>query len=75
MIDRLIDRLHLYDIEEIVPLQYEKYMLSLKIKYLDNKISELNKKNDCCEANQQGSDCEGKKEVINIDYNTQLQNI
>jgi len=27
------------------------------------------------EANQSGSDCEGKKEVINIDYNTQLKNI
>jgi len=24
---------------------------------------------------QPGSNCEGKKEVINIDYNTQLQNI
>jgi len=30
---------------------------------------------DCYEANQPGSDYEGKKEVINIDYNTQLQNI
>jgi len=49
-------------------------MLSLKIKYLYNKISRLNKKNDCCEATQPGSDCEGKKKVI-IDYNTQLQNI
>jgi len=67
--------LRLYDTEEIVTLQYEKYMLSLKIKYLDNKISRLNKKNDRYEAYQPGSDCEWKKEVTNIDYNTQLQNI
>jgi len=75
MIERLVDRLRLYDIEEIVTLHYEKYMLSLKIKYLDNKISRLNERCVRYEANQLGSDCEGKKEVINIDYNTQLQNI
>jgi len=75
MIDWLVDRLRLYDIEEIVTLQYEKYLLSVKIKQWDNKISRLNKKNDCCEANQPCSHCGGKKEVINIDYNTQLQNI
>jgi len=74
MIERLVDRLRLYDTEEIVTLQYEKYMLSLKIKYLDNKISRLNERCVRYEANQPGSDCEGKKEVINIDYNTQLQN-
>jgi len=75
MIDRLVDMLRLYDTKEIVALQYEKYMLSLKIKYLDNKISRLKERCGRCEANQQGSNYEGKKEVINIDYNTQLQNI
>jgi len=30
---------------------------------------------DSNEANQPDSNCEGNKEVINIDYNTQLQNI
>jgi len=71
MIDRLADRLRLYNTEEIVTLQDEKYILSLKIKYLDNKISRC----DVYEANQPGSDCEGNKEVVNIDYNSQLQNI
>jgi len=75
MIDRLADKLRLYDTEEIVTLQYEKYMLSLKIKYLDSKISLLNESCGRYEANQPDSKCEGKKEVINIDYNTQLQNI
>ena len=50
-------------------------MLSLKIKYLDNTISRLNERCGRDEANQPGSNCEGKKEVINIYYNTQLQNI
>jgi hypothetical protein len=59
----MIDRLRLYDTEEIWSLQYEKYMLSLKIKYLD---SILNLRSGHYEANQPGSDCEGKKEVINI---------
>ena len=67
----MIDRLLLYDTEEIAKLQYEKYMLSFKIKILDNKISSC----DHHEANQPGSDGEGKKAMINIDYNTQLQNI
>lgn len=67
----MIDRLLLYDTEEIAKLQYEKYMLSFKIKILDNKISSC----DHHEANQPDSDGEGKKEMINIDYNTQLQNI
>ena len=67
----MIDRVLLYDTEEIAKLQYEKYMLSFKIKILDNKISSCGH----YEANQPGSDGEGKKEVINIDYNTQLQNI
>jgi hypothetical protein len=75
MIDRLADRLRLYDTEEIVTLQYEKYMLSLKIKYLDSIISLLNERCGRYEANQPGSNCEGKKEVIDIDYNTKLQNI
>jgi hypothetical protein len=75
MIDRLADRLRLYDTEEIVTLQYEKYMLSLKIKYLDSIISLLNERCGRYEANQPGSNCEGKKEVINIDYNTKFQNI
>ena len=65
----------LFDSEEINILRYEKYMLSLKIKYLDNKISRLNERSDLYEANQPGRDCEGKKEVVNIDYNSQLQNI
>jgi hypothetical protein len=30
---------------------------------------------DFYEASHQGKDCEGLKEPINIDYNTQLQNI
>jgi hypothetical protein len=47
-------------------------MLSLKIKYLD---SILNLRSGRYEENQPGSNCEGKKEVINIDYNTKLQNI
>ena len=67
----MIDRVLLYDTEEIAKLQYEKYMLSFKIKILDNKISSCGH----YEVNQPGSDGEGKKEVINIDYNTQLQNI
>jgi len=67
----MIDRVLLYDTKEITKLQYEKYMLSFKIKILDNKISSCGH----YEANQPGSDGEGKKEVINIDYNTQLQNI
>jgi len=75
MIDRLAYRLRLYDTEEIVTLQYKKYMLSLKIKYLDSKISLLDERYGRYEANQPGSKCEGKKEVINIDYNTQFQNI
>jgi len=50
-------------------------MLSLKIKCVDSKISRLNERCDHYEANQPGSNCEGKKEVINIDYNSQLQNI
>jgi hypothetical protein len=74
MINKLVDRLHLYDIEEIVTLQYEKYLLSWKIKNYDDEISRLNRC-DLYEAIQPGSDCEGKKEAINIDYNTQLQNI
>jgi len=50
-------------------------MLSLKIGYLDNTILRLNERCGRYEANQPGSNCEGKKEVININYNTQLQNI
>ncbi|KEH19678.1 hypothetical protein MTR_8g466300 [Medicago truncatula] len=53
----------------------EKYILSLKIKYLDNTISRLNERCGRYEANQPDSNCESKKEVITIDYNTQLQNI
>ena len=71
----MMDGLRLYNIEEIVTLQYEKYMLSWKIKQWDSKISRLNARCDLYEMNQPDSDCEGKKEVINIDYNTQLQNI
>jgi len=71
----MIDRLRLYDIKEIVTLQYEKYLLSWKIKNCDDEISRLNTSCDLYEANQPCSDCEGKKEVINIGYNTQLQNI
>ncbi|KEH41656.1 hypothetical protein MTR_1g053405 [Medicago truncatula] len=75
MIDRLVDMLHIYDTEEIVTLQYEKYMLSVKMKYCDDKISRLNTRCDVYEANQTYNDCEGKKVVVNIDYNSQLQNI
>jgi len=75
MIDRLVDRLHLYDTEEIVTLEYEKYLLSWKIKQWDNQIPRLNARCDLYEANHQGTDCEGLKKFINIDYNTQLQNI
>jgi len=75
MIDRLVDRLRLYDTEEIVTLEYEKYLLSWKIKQWDNQISRLNARCDLYEANHQGTDCEGLKKFINIDYNTQLQNI
>ncbi|AES97384.2 hypothetical protein MTR_5g053480 [Medicago truncatula] len=75
MINRLVDRLHLYDTEEIVTLEYENYLLSWKIKQWDNQISRLNARCDLHEANHQGTDCEGLKELINIDYNTQLQNI
>ncbi|KEH27898.1 hypothetical protein MTR_5g048800 [Medicago truncatula] len=50
-------------------------MISLKIKCLDSKISLLNERRDSYEVDQPGSNCVEKKEVINIDYNTQLQNI
>jgi len=75
MIDRLVDRLRLYDTEEIVTLEYEKYLLSWKIKQWDNQISRLNARCVLYEVNHQGTDCEGLKKFINIDYNTQLQNI
>jgi len=71
----MIDRLYLHDTKEICTLQYEKYMLSLKIKCVDSQISILNERCGCDEAKQPGSNGEGKKQVINIDYNTQLQNI
>ncbi len=71
----MIDRLYLHDTKEICTLQYEKYMLSLKIKCVDSQISILNERCGRDEANQPGSNCEGKNEVINIDYNTQLQHI
>ncbi|AES65908.2 hypothetical protein MTR_2g058650 [Medicago truncatula] len=71
----MIDRLYLHDTKEIDILKYEKYMLSLKIGYLDRKISRLNERCGRYEGDQPGSNCEEKKEVINIDYNTQLQNI
>ncbi|KEH28074.1 hypothetical protein MtrunA17_Chr5g0426191 [Medicago truncatula] len=71
----MIDRLRLYDTKEIWSLQYEKYMISLKIKCLDSKISLLNERCDSYEVDQLSSNCKEKKEVINIDYNTQLQNI
>jgi hypothetical protein len=74
MIDRLVDRLRLYDTEEIVSLEYENHLLSWKIEQWDNQISRLNARCDH-EVNHQGTDCEGLKERINIDYNTQLQNI
>ncbi|AES70658.2 hypothetical protein MTR_3g060830 [Medicago truncatula] len=71
----MIDRLYLHDTKEIDMLKYEKYMLSLKIGYLDNKISRLNERCGRYEVDQPGSNYKEKKEVINIDYNTQLQNI
>ena len=71
----MIDRLRLYDTEEIVTLEYEKYLLSWKIKQRDNQISRLNARCDLHEVNHQGTDCEGLKELINIDYNIHLQNI
>ncbi|AET03782.1 hypothetical protein MTR_8g075640 [Medicago truncatula] len=71
----MIDRLRLYDTEEIVTLHYGKYLLSVKLKHYDDKISRLNTRCDIYEANQTDSDCEGKKKVVNIDYNSQLQNI
>jgi len=71
----MIDRLRLYDTEEIVTLEYEKYLLSWKIKQWDNQISRLNVRCDLHESNHQGTNCEGLKELININYNTQLQNI
>jgi len=66
MIDRLVDRLRLYDIEEIVMLQYEKYLLSWKIRNCDDEISRLNAICGRYEANRPGSKCEGKEELINI---------
>jgi len=71
----MIDRLRLYVTEENATLQYEKYMLSLMIKCVDNIISRVNERCDLYKENHQGSDCVGKKEAVNIDYNTQLQNI
>ncbi|KEH17612.1 hypothetical protein MTR_0005s0220 [Medicago truncatula] len=71
----MIDRLYLHGTKEICMLPYEKYMLSLKIGYLDRKISRLKERCGRYEMDQPDSNCEGKKEVINIDYNTQLQNI
>ncbi|AES87161.1 hypothetical protein MTR_4g022300 [Medicago truncatula] len=61
--------------EEIVTLQYEKYLLSVKMKHCNDKFSRLNMRCDLYEENQTDNDCEGKKEVVNIDYNSQLQNI
>ena len=37
----MIDRLRLYKAEEIVTLQYEKYLLSRKIHHCDDRISRL----------------------------------
>ncbi|AES88761.1 hypothetical protein MTR_4g061900 [Medicago truncatula] len=71
----MLDRFCLYDTEEVVTLLYEKYLLSRKIKHWDDKISRLNVRCDFYEASHQGTNCEGLKEFINIDYNTQLQNI
>jgi len=71
----MIDRFRLYDTKEIVTLEYEKYLLSWKIKQWDNQISRLNARCVLYEVNHQGIDCEGLKKFINIDYNTQLQNI
>jgi len=53
----------------------KKYLFSWKIKQWDKKISRLNARCNLYEANHQGTDCEGLKELIIIDYNTQLQNI
>jgi len=47
----------------------------LEDKNCDDEISRLNMWCDLYKENHQGSDCEGKKETINIDYDTQLQNI
>jgi len=71
----MTDSFRLYNTKEIGSLQYVKYMLSLRIKCLDSKILRLNERCDLYKANHQSSDCEGKKGAINIDYNTQLQNI
>jgi len=54
---------------------YEKYLLSHKIKHRDDNISRLNVINYCNGANHQSRYCKRKKEVINIDYNSQLRNI
>jgi len=67
----MIDKLYFHDTKEICMLQYEKYMLSLKIEYLDSTTSRLNERCGRYEANQPCSNYEGKKEVINIYYNTQ----
>ena len=48
----MINKLRLYDTEEIVTLEYEKYLLSRKIQHWDDKISRLNAICGCYEANQ-----------------------
>jgi len=50
-------------------------LLSRKIQHWDDKIARLYLRCDFYEGNPKSSFGEGQKEVINIDYNSQLQNI
>jgi len=71
----MIDRLRLYDVEEILTLQYEKYLLSWKIRNCDDEISRLNAICGRYEANQPGSNFEGKKELINDGIKLQVHSL
>jgi len=71
----MIDMISLGDTEEVIALLYEKYLLSRKIKHWDGKISRSKVISDFYGADHQRRNWEGQKDLINIDYNTELQNI
>jgi len=65
----MIDMIRLDDSEEVIPVLYEKYLLSCKIKHYDDKIARLNLRCDFCGQGHQNSYCEGpqrKKEEQQI---------
>jgi hypothetical protein len=68
----------LIDTEEIIILQYEKFKLFLHIKDLDIR---LKVRCEICGKNRHSDYCKGhcsekeRKNVINIDYNSELENM